>query len=148
MNGKHLASKVDDSLCLAHYFRRNAYQLIQKSVLGRLKVLAAGRAELDQNRAVHYTAIFEAMRDAPEKILRQRDFLYPALDLQSLVEDPIHYQGGDLRYTVPVDGPMKAIRTLVNYAEGLAVQFGHMIDTNEGVRLQAEKMSSLWAKVL
>jgi len=147
MNGKNLASKLDEQLCLAHYFRRNPYQLLQKCILGRLKVLAAGRAEIEQNRSVHYTPIFETIRDTPEQILRQGDFLSPSFDLQSLVEDPIHYLGGELRYTHPVDGAMKAIRALAHHAEGLAQDFGHLIDTNEGVKLQAEKMSARWAKL-
>ncbi len=147
MKGQPIASRMDEQLWLAHYFRRSAYQHISKSVLGRLKVLAAGRHELAQNRASHYTALFETLRDAPEQCLRQPDWMTARHAGENLIEDPIHYAGGALRYTQHTDPPMKAIRTLLTYAEDLAKDFGYIIDTNEGVRLQATTMAARWSKI-
>jgi hypothetical protein len=147
MHGKNLPTKAAETLFLAHYFRRGPYHLIWKSVLGRLKVLAAGKQELLQNRATHYTPIFEVLRDAPERLLLDAAWKSPPHDPQTLTDDPIHYTGGDLRYTQVSDDQMKAIRILLSYADGLATQFGSLMDTNEGVRLQVERNATRWARL-
>jgi hypothetical protein len=137
-----ISAHSDQQVTLAHYFRRSPWQHISKSVLGYLKVLAAGEVERQQNRSVHYKGLFEAVRDNPKSLLAPH-FLEPTYDGE-LIEDPLPYLGGALRYTTTGDPMLKAMRVLTAYAEQLALHHGMFIDTNQGVRLQAEQATSQW----
>ena len=50
LNGEFIAPFSDHRLTLAHYYRRSAWQIISKSVLGHLKVVAAGKQERDKKK--------------------------------------------------------------------------------------------------
>jgi hypothetical protein len=52
-----------------------------------------------------------------------------------------------LRYTLPGDPAMKAIAVLAAFGEALAVQHARLIDSNEGVRLQAHNIALTWAQL-
>jgi hypothetical protein len=65
----------------------------------------------------------------------------------NLVEDPLPYLGGPLRYTRIVDPRFKAIRVLAAFAEQLAQAHAHFIDTNQGVKLQAVQSTYVWEQL-
>jgi hypothetical protein len=142
-DGKPVQPYGDHPLSLGHYYRRSAWQAISKSVLGYLKVAAAPKSERDQNRSVHYNNIFRFMREDPAHLFEPH-FINPSYDDMNLVEDPLPYLGGPLRYTKIADPRFKAIRVLTAFAEQLAQAHAHFIDTNEGVRLQAEQSTYVW----
>jgi hypothetical protein len=142
-DGKPVKLYGDHRLSLCHYYRRSPWQVISKSVLGYLKVTAAPKSERDKKRSVHYNDVFRFMRDDPERLF-EPGFLNPTYDDKNLVEDPLPYLGGPLRYTKIADPRFKAIRVLIAYAEQLAQAHAHFIDTNEGVRLQAEQSTYVW----
>jgi hypothetical protein len=143
LDGQVIPPFGDHQLSLAHYYRRSAWQMIAKSVLGYLKVAAAPKSERDQNRSVHYNDLFRLMRDDPSSLFEPH-FLNPTYAELDLALDPLPYHGGPLRYTQVVDPRFKAIRVLAAYAEQLAQAHAHFIDTNEGVRLQAEQQTYRW----
>jgi len=147
VDGQTIKPYGDHHLSLAHYYRRSAWQTISKSVLGYLKVVAAPKAEREKNRAVHYNDIFKFLRDEPERLF-QPGFLNPTYAEIDPVEDPLPYHGGPLRYTPAVDPRFKAIRVLTAFAEQLAQAHAHFIDTNEGVRLQAEQATYRWQHLI
>jgi len=133
----------DHEVSLGHFYRRSAGQAISKAVMGHLKVLAAGQQERDKNRSTHYRHVFNLARDSPEN-LSSIGFLTPTYTSEDLVLDPLPYLGGSLRYTRYDDPFYKAVRVLVAYAEQLAENHGRFIDTNLGVRLQAEQSTAAW----
>jgi hypothetical protein len=135
------------ALRVAHYARRGPWQLLSKSVIGRLKVLAAGQAVADSGVSVHYNDIFALIRDRPEALLRDPGFLRPSHAERDLVDDPIVYLGAPLRHTQPGDAAMKAVRVLAGYAELLAGQHGKLITTNEGIRLQTNHDAAFWTRL-
>jgi hypothetical protein len=64
---------------------------------------------------------------------------------EDLVDDMLPYLSASLRYTQSGGALCKAVGVLIAYAEQLAENHGHSIDMNEGVRLRAERSTSLWA---
>ncbi len=134
---------TDHPITLGHYYRRSAWQQISKSVLGYLKVTAAGQREKGRGRAAHYNSLFETLRDAPEGFFTP-DFLKPSYADRGLVEDPLSYRGGPLRYTQPADPKFKALRVLIAYAEQLAESHGAFIDASEDIRLKIERDALQW----
>jgi glycosyltransferase involved in cell wall biosynthesis len=146
LDGKMIRPYGDHALTLAHYYRRSAWQTIAKSVQGYLKVTAAPKSERDKNRAVHYNDIFRFLREDPS-VLFQPGFLNPSYDEMEPVLDPLPYHGGPLRYTPTVDPRFKAIKVLAAYVEQLAQAHANFIDTNEGVRLQAEQQTYRWRQL-
>jgi hypothetical protein len=143
LDGHKVQPFGDHALSLGHYYRRSAWQAISKSTLGYLKVAAAPKSERDQDRSVHYNDIFRLLRDDPAALF-QPHFLNPTYAELDLELDPLRYHGGPLRYTPDTDPRFKAIRVLTAYAEQLAEAHAHFIDTNEGVRLQAEQATYRW----
>jgi hypothetical protein len=147
LGGVPIPARLDAALVLAHYYRRGPWQAVWKNTMGRLKVLAAGEAEIGRGRSHHYISVFETLRDAPERLLRDPGWMSPSYAGEEQVDDPIRYDGGPLRYTAPTDGPMKAVRILASYAERLARGHGELADANLGVRLQMEKAAARWVKL-
>jgi hypothetical protein len=144
LNGDLIPTQLDDRLVLAHYDRRGPYHAACKNVLGRLKVLAGGRSAVEKQLNHHYIETFETMRDAPERLLRDPRWLAPDYAGERRVADPIRYEGEELRFTRSEDGPMRAIRLMLAYGEQLAREFGELIDTNQGVRVQLETKALEW----
>ena len=52
--------------------------------------------------------------------------------------DPIRYAGGELRYTLPQDTVMKAIRCVAVAAERLATSHGKLLDFDPAIRSRVE----------
>ena len=146
-DGQYLPAPIAACLALAHFQRRSPFQQVAKSVMGRLKVIAAGRVAAENNWSVHYNQMFEAIRDDPASLLRNPGFLSPGAPATGLVEDPIDYLGGELRHTVAGDPAMKAIAALAAFGEALALQHARLLDTNEGARLQMHNWSLTWTQL-
>jgi len=144
IDGEMIRPFGDHALSLAHYYRRSAWQTMSKSVLGYLKVTASPKSERDKTRAVHYNDVFRFMRDDPARLFGP-GFLKPDYADLDLELEPLPYHGGPLRYTPDTDPRFKALRVLTAYAEQLAQAHAHFIDTNEGVRLQAEQQTYRWS---
>lgn len=142
LNGEPVPSRVEAQIRLAHYFRRSAWQVITKTLTGRLKVLAAGQQELQHNTASHYVDFFETMRDAPERLLADENFMRGPVQGLDLVTDPIAYNGGMLTFTQRSDDRLKAIRNLMHLAEALAAQHGRLMDGNEAIRAQVDRWNA------
>jgi hypothetical protein len=122
-------SEIERHILLAHYVRRSPWQDIAKSLIGRLKVLAAGRDAENRLRSVHYVPIFEALKQRPEDILLSDDFLGSLNGGGAhLVDDPIEYLGQPLRYTTQADTKMKSIKSIVHYVEEMAAHHGELLD--------------------
>lgn len=147
VDGEYVTGLKDHPLSLGHYFRRSAWQQISKTVIGYLKVAAAGKQETDQNRSSHYKPLFESLRDHPEQVLQSK-FIDAVHEEVALVEDPFPYLGGPLCYTKADDPKLKAVRVMLAYAQQLAENHGMFIDTNQGVRLQAESATSEWRMLI
>ena len=140
VDGREAPAFREHSVQLAHFPMRSGWQMLAKAVIGRLKVLAAGSQEISRNRSVHYTGLFDHLRDHPEWLLRNEIFLGGFLapdEAAALIDDPIAYRGGDLRHTRPNDPPLRAVQSLIAYAEELARGHGQMIDRNGGAAMAA-----------
>ena len=147
-DGQHLTPAAVEGLALAHFQRRSSYQMVAKNVMGRLKAIAAGQAAGESNWSAHYNRMFEAIRNDPAQLLLDPGFLAPGAPEGGLIDDPIDYLGGELRHTVASDPAMKAIAALAAYGEALAGQHARLLDTNEGVRLQAHNWSLTWTQLM
>jgi hypothetical protein len=143
-----LASLDEQVVRLAHYPRRNAWQMVTKNVLGRLKLLAAGGEAQAIGLSTHYTSVYETLRDRPHELLADPAFLHPVHSEQDIVLDPLHYLGGALRHTSASDPAAKTIRALIGYAETLAQQFGVLADNNAGIRLQKAHDVGQWRRLI
>jgi hypothetical protein len=131
-------------LYLAHYAMRTGWQMLAKAVNGRLKVLAAGRAEVERGTAVHYTELLGTLRDHPEWLLFDSSFLNcsraPECIDNGAVHDPIDYRGGALRHTNPLDPRLHAARSLLAWLELLASRHGALLD----MLPQARELNRTW----
>ncbi len=146
-DGQILPMPLAGNLRLAHFPCRSPWQQVAKSVIGRLKVIAAGQEMAAGNLSNHYNADFDRIRNDPASLLRNEGFLSPGAPETGLVEDPIDYQGGELRHTVAGDPMMKAIAGITAFGEALATQHARLLDTNEGARLQVHNWSLTWTQL-
>jgi hypothetical protein len=144
-DGQRVASSPAEQLALAHYQRRSPWQQIAKSAIGRLKVIAAGTTA-ETGASAHYNQVFESLRDQPASLVRNPAFLVPPPQ-GGLVDDPLEYLGGELRYTEPGDPLLKALSAVAAYGEALANQHARLVDSNEGVRLQVHNLSLTWTRL-
>jgi len=142
-----LASLDAQVVRLAHYPRRNAWQMVTKNVLGRLKLMAAGGEAQAVGLSTHYTSVYETLRDRPQELLGDPAFLRPIYAERDLMLDPLHYLGGALRHTSASDPTAKMIRALIGYAETLAQQFAALADNNAGIRLQKAHDAGQWRRL-
>jgi hypothetical protein len=139
--GNPLPAIRDPRLVLAHYYMRSGWQILAKAVIGRMKVLAAGKDAVQQNFNAHYLHIFENLRDHPGWLLHDGAFLQAKRPVGSydppLTNDPISYVGGRLLYT---HENLKAVQSLISYAEALAQRHGCLADATE----TTQRIVSLW----
>ena len=139
---KILTAPMASDLPLAHYYRRSAWQMLTKSVVGWLKTLTGGRFTDAAGINTHYRGTFETLRDDPASLLLGRDFLSYVPAQMDLVDDPISYAGGQLRYSEAIDPRMKAVSVIAAYAEALARQHARLIDGVPAVRDLVDKAAS------
>ncbi len=121
---------------LAHYHTRSGVQFLAKAVIGRIKVLAGGAEAHPESASGHYTRFLELLRDAPEQLLGNRDFIGGLNEGIELADDPIAYAGKPLAHTLPGDNTLRVIRAMAQAAESLARNHGRILDENRAVQTQ------------
>lgn len=147
-DGKELAFVPESRIVLAHFSDRGRWRWLSRVAIGRLKVLAAGRQEIAQNRNIHYVSPYEMLRDAPDKLGLTADFgAFPPPSAE-WIDDRIAYSGGPLQFTAPGDERLKALRAVVAAAEALAEQHARLIDTNHAVKLQVDQWAMQFRRVV
>jgi hypothetical protein len=129
LNGHRLPAPTSSVIELAHYPRRDGLQNLRKSVVGWLKVLAAGQSEVAKGSSSHYRGPFELLRDRPHELLLNHGYLEPELDRPAVEYKPLEYRGGPLCYTEPHNPVMKTVTTVLHYAELLAQRHGRLLQS-------------------
>jgi len=125
VDGQALPCQYTEAARLAHFAVRSSWQDLAKFVVGRLKVLAT---DADAPFNSHYNHPFELLLHRPAELLNAAH-LSPADPVgAALVDDPIRYEGGALRYTFDTDYRMKAVQSILSYAERLARHHGKVFD--------------------
>ncbi len=140
-NGQPIGAEIHPDVRLAHYPERSPWQALSKMVIGRLKVLAAGQREIMLHRNSHYDPVLSLLRESPQTLLLNPDYIQGLGTGQGLVDDPIEYHGGPFKYTEPTDPRLHAVQSLLAYTESLADEFGKMVDAHEVVREQIDRQS-------
>lgn len=131
---------VEPSIMLAHYPERSPYQCIVKYLRGWAKVVAAGPAVVATGVSYHYAGPFALLRDRPEALIRDEEFMTRRLSSQDLKRDPIAYRGGEPRYTKHHDETARALRAMIGYLESLAAQHGRLVEASG----EAAKLVESW----
>ncbi|MGH7081903.1 MAG: hypothetical protein ACREFV_05475 [Acetobacteraceae bacterium] len=147
-DGKELSFVPESRIVLAHFSDRGRWQWLSRVAIGRLKVLAAGRQEVAQNRNGHDVSAYETLRDAPDKLGLAADFGAFPPPSEEWIDDRIAYSGGPLQFTLPGDERLKALRAVLAMAEGLAEQHARLIDTNHAVKLQVDQWAMQFQRVV
>lgn len=126
-------------IVFAHYPRRSGWQDMYKWTIKRLKITAAGKRETSKGTGTHYIKPFEILVNRPGDLVYNEHFFKRTPDLNRMVNNPIDYVGGELRYTEVPDYKMKCISMILKYCVELATDMGHLVDTNESVRKYVEQ---------
>jgi glycosyltransferase involved in cell wall biosynthesis len=147
---KHRAATYvhEPRLWLAHYSERSPYQYIVKFVRGWSKVLATGQAEVARHTAYHYQAPYEILRDRPKDLLRSAHFMGFKNESAKLIEDPINYRGGPLKYTPRIDEPMRAVKCLMGFLDDISLRHGKLLDHFPEVRKTVREWEKISKKIL
>jgi glycosyltransferase involved in cell wall biosynthesis len=148
LEGKTALELREPRLWLAHYSERSPYQYILKFVRGWSKVLASGRAEVEAQTAYHYRAPYEYLRDRPQDLLRNPHFMGFKNDTPELIDDPIDYRGGPLKYTAHNDEAMRAVRCLMGFLYDLSQRHGEILDQFPEVRRIIRDWEAVSKKIL
>lgn len=125
---------------LAHYNYRDGWQAMQKYSIGHLTALATGA--LGAKLSGTYHAPFAQLRDHPADCLFDNPALHQEFLRSAAIEDPLPYLGGKLSYHQPGDPRLKALSSLLHYAEALARQHGRLLDELPPAR----KLVEGWSK--
>lgn len=140
-DGKELPSISEPRVVLAHFADRGRWRGLARAVIGRLKVIAAGRQEVSQNRGAHYLNTYEMLRDAPDKLGLPANFgAFPPVS-EEWIDDQIAYSGRALTFTELGDERLKALRAVIAVAENLAEQHARLVDSNHAVKLQVDQLA-------
>jgi glycosyltransferase involved in cell wall biosynthesis len=135
LDGVYQPPPKQERLVLAHYPNRSPLQWAAKAIRGRLKVLAAGQTEIRQNRSTHYNSFVEHFRRDPIAWMTMaRGAFEQNMQGPELIDDPIDYLGGELRYTSRPDYGSRALRLALADAEELAAILGQLIDEFPEIR--------------
>jgi hypothetical protein len=78
--------------------------------------------------AHHYKNPYEALLDNPAELLRNNWFMGFKNETPDLIDDPIQYLGGALRYTRAQDEAMRAVQGLMGTLDALALRHGALLD--------------------
>jgi glycosyltransferase involved in cell wall biosynthesis len=135
-------------LWLAHYSERSPYQYIVKFVRGWSKVLATGQAEVDRRTAYHYQAPYEILRERPQELLRSGHFMGFKNESVDLIDDPIDYRGGALKYTPKTDEAMRAVQCLMGFLDDMSRRHGRLLDHFPEARAAVREWEQASNKIL
>jgi glycosyltransferase involved in cell wall biosynthesis len=128
LTNRKMKEIIEPNIWLAHYSERSPFQYIMKFVRGWSKVLASGQMEIERKTAYHYKGPFEVLKNSPEKLLRNINFMSFKDENESLTRDPIEYKGYKLVYTSNNDEPIRAVRSLMGLINDLSERHGLLID--------------------
>nr|WP_295739395.1 glycosyltransferase family 2 protein [uncultured Acidocella sp.] len=128
LKSRDIVEITNEKILLAHYSERSTYQYIVKFVRGWSKVLATGQAEVSRNTAYHYKPAYEILRDKPEALLRNKQFMDFKNENQEVIFDPIDYKGSRLIHTKQSDEAMRAVRCLMGFLEEITMRHGIIMD--------------------
>jgi len=147
--GDHAGKTITQhDLRLAHYSERSPFQYIVKFVRGWSRVLAAGAAVTASGAAGHYMNPYEVLRNRPAEFLRDSRFMGFKNEAPNLIDDPITYYGGGLRYTPQNDEAMRAVRSLLGTMHALALRHGTLLDAFPDVKQRVAEWDSQFSKIL
>jgi hypothetical protein len=135
-------------LSLAHYSERSPWQYLVKFVRGWSKVLATGQAEVDRRTAYHYQAPYEILRDRPQELLRSAHFMGFKNESVDLIDDPIDYRGGALKYTSTTDEAMRAVQCLMGFLDDMSRRHGKLLDQFPEARQAVREWEQASSKIL
>lgn len=141
--GQPLNLFASDDVLLAHYPRRSGWHNIYKVVIGRLKITAAGSRETKKYTGAHYIPEFEMLLNQPEVLIGNKSYFSQSPNRELMVNSPIVYLGGDLRYTRSTDYKSKCISMVLKYAKELATEYGYLMDNNAEVQRRVAKTLEL-----
>ena len=142
MGGWKMPARQARGLSLGHFARRSPWQTAAKSVIGRLRMVATRRELAEGNLGHHYTGVLEHIRDDPMTFLAE---IEAASDFdQPLVDRPVDYRGGELRYTKPRNEAAAAVSSVVAWAQMLAEQHQHLMDGSQDAQKIANRMALQW----
>jgi glycosyltransferase involved in cell wall biosynthesis len=139
---------IDLALRLAHYSERSPFQYLVKFVRGWNKVLAAGPTLAASGVSFHYRVPYEMLHENPARFLRDARFMGFKNETPDLIDDPIDYQGGTLRYTHLPDEPMRAIKSLLGVMQDLAVRHGAFMEGVPAMREEVARLDAEYQKIL
>lgn len=143
LNGVAIPAFQDPRLLLAHFYMRSGWQVIAKALVGMMKVYASGSKKPNQSFPEHYRHIFENIRDNPQWLLHDDEFMsgtrkpgfYNSINL------PLTYLGGNILYTDNLDPQLKAMRSITYCIETISKRHGELVDSS----LLTQKMADDWA---
>lgn len=139
---------MNNYLRLAHYSERSPFQYILKFVRGWNRLLAAPADVGAGGHSYHYRTPYGILRDRPGDFLRNPWFMGFKNERPGLVDDPIDYAGGPLRYTAAQDEEMRVVRALMGSVEGLALRHGRLLTTFPEVRDKVAEWDAEFSKIL
>jgi hypothetical protein len=85
---------------------------------------------------------YEVLRNRPAELLRDSRFMGFKNETPDLIDDPITYSGGSLRYTSDDDEAMRAVRCLLGTLHALALRHGVLLDTFPDVKQRVAEWDS------
>ncbi|MEE7458993.1 hypothetical protein MPAR168_10650 [Methylorubrum populi] len=135
-------------LRIAHFSERNPAQYVTKFVRGWAKILTAGEAYQSRGYSSHYRGPFELLRERPELLLRSEAFLRTKNEERCLVNDPMDYRGGALRYTPPNDPEMQSVRALIGFLSEVSSRYGQLLDAVPEAREHSESIERRIDRIL
>jgi hypothetical protein len=156
IGGQEVVGMDERRVCLAHYPVRGLGQFIAKTVLGHLQ------NEVDVCRdpalGAHHRDYFDLLKNNPDKFITEYDRLIrtygcrpdaEGVRVPNLVEDPLPYRGGPLRYTPAISDAARLWPTILGYAQSLAREYGLLRATQDAVaRGTLEKQAGILSKQL
>ncbi|MFL5332666.1 MAG: glycosyltransferase family 2 protein [Geminicoccaceae bacterium] len=134
VDGRQELGLSQDRLALAHLPERSKLQAARKAILARLKVLASGEAQAAHFNT-HALDAFERLKADPRGWLAQEAKSAGA----PVVEDPVPYRGGPLRYTKPADDLARLLALFAAQGELLARSHGSVLDRKRLIRRQLQE---------
>lgn len=143
LNGQPIPAFRVPQLRFGHYYMRNGWQIVAKACVGMMRILASGRATIEKNTGIHYTHVFENLRDHPEWLLDDARFMQGNRPVSfyspPLVENPLAYLGGALRYAQAADPRLKAVSSIIACAETIARRHGELADATDVTRQMVDR---------
>jgi hypothetical protein len=129
VDGRTQSHFKQKELSLAHFPNRSPWHWVFKAVSGSFKVLASGQRELKKSRSSHYRDFYDTFRQEPEAWVERAHARFKTnMTSPDLIDDPIEYLGGELRYTQSVDYAWRAFSLGLANMEELAGSHGRELD--------------------